>query len=73
MAEQMLTEAFINWSARQQVILRHRLKAFESGEMQIGRRWASGTWEDLTPREIELIKRTIAELETLIDQYTSKK
>jgi hypothetical protein len=73
MTDQMLTEALINWCARQQVILRDRLKSFEFGEMQIGRRWASGTWEDITAREIELIKRNIEELETLIAQYSIKR
>jgi hypothetical protein len=48
-----------------------RLKRFESG-FQHSECAADGSWEDITQREIESSKRTIALYERLIDQIRAE-
>jgi hypothetical protein len=49
--------------------LRDQLAPLESGSMHLGRRSMGGMWEDVTTREIALLKRSIAKLEALIKQH----
>jgi len=49
--------------------LRDQLASLEAGSMHLGRRPMGSAWEDTTTREIELLKRSIAELDALIKQY----
>lgn len=57
---------FIKWCRDEREALRQQLEPLESGRMHIGRRRAGGPWEDMTPGEIERLKRNIAELDELI-------
>lgn len=61
-------EDFAKWCRNERVRLRAQLEPLEAGRFHVGRRPPGGHWEDVTPREIERLKKSIAELDTFIAQ-----
>jgi hypothetical protein len=49
--------------------LRQRLDLLESGAMSLGERRVSGSWIDVTQREIDHLKKTIGTFEKIVAHY----
>ena len=64
-------DGFIRWCEGKLAKSRSQLGSLESGKLHIGARPFGGQWKDITSEEINRMKTNIAELEALIDQYSS--
>lgn len=64
-------DAFVKHLKQEQQKLRDQLSPLESGSMQIRRRPFGGRWEDMTKTEIGRLKKSIAEYDVLIAQYSA--
>lgn len=57
---------FVGWLKNERGQLEGQLTAFQSGSMRIKKRQSGSTWVDMTQDEIERLKRSLAELDSLI-------
>jgi hypothetical protein len=60
---------FIRWCEAELESLRKQLEPLESGQMKIGRRSLGSDWVDVTPEQIEQLKKSIAALVAVIARH----
>jgi hypothetical protein len=53
--------------------LRAQLAPLESGEMRLGERRGHGPWSDITQREMDRLRRAIAEYEALAALFQERR
>ena len=64
-------EDFATWCRSERTRLRGQLETLEAHRSFVARRPPGGEWEDVTPREIEQLKKTIKELDAFIAKYSA--
>jgi hypothetical protein len=60
---------FIHWCEAELESLRKQLEPLVSGQMKIGRRSLGSDWVDVTPEQIEQLKKSIAALVAVIARH----
>lgn len=60
---------FVEWLKNEQGQLRGQLEALESGSMRVNKRQSGSAWVDVTKDEIEQLKRTLADIDSLIARH----
>lgn len=63
-------EGFIRWCCSVRKELLEQLAPLQSGTCRIGRRPPNGPYEDITGREVNWLKTQLAEIDSLIAQYS---